>query len=864
MSTENNLTDNQTIRPKSEWKKFVLITFSVLVFIAVLLVVTAFVLEAKIKAGLIAEINARVTVPVKAEGGISLSLFKHFPYGSVTFSRVTIDDKFDRKNKKLVRVEEISLLCNIYSLFSDKIEFSKIVLRNGELNLYKDESGKMNFDILKPTKNDSKQKLTIQIKKAQIKEVKFVYSDKSQGTAVDLKVNEVVMSGNFDEEDFELTAKSQISVNRIEANGEKFLSNRNVSAETILNVDKAKNKYSFKNGKISIDESEFSINGFFTLLKNETQLNFNLKNEGNDMQQLFSLFPEKYKASFTEATGSGEYAIAVSVKGMLGKSVFPSVKVSADLKNSEIKLSRYNKLLQKVNARASYELDTKGNDRIIINNFDCTLNNEPFNFKLSLENLSNPVFNFSANGVLHLNELSTFIPDSVIQDIDGRVTFSNFHLQGKKDDFNDVENSTLLGSGEFKMEGVEFRQNGISYGNINGLLKYENRIIEAHDFTLNFLSTDFNFSGNIENLFAFAYNLAVKRKANDVVLGVNGKVKMQTFNLSAMLDAFGKKNRPQTVLREKINPREIFSIKGNLDVEVGKFIFREMQFDDVKTNLQVAPGIVQINHLRSYAMEGELKTTGQIAFTQDNTLSMKIDLVAVDLNIPKIFSECENFGQSTLTDKHLKGKVSTSISLNADWRNYKDLDMKTLSAVIDFRITNGELNKFEPLRAASKFVRVEELENIRFADLENTIKIANGRIDIPEFEIKTSALNLMFFGFHNFDNTVDYHLKVNLHKLLAQKFRRNTSNEQFIEEDPYEGVNLYLTLTGPINNLNIKFDKAGIRKKIQTDFRNERQVLKDLLNNSRKKIDENEQKREEKYFDVKEEPQFMDFDTILK
>ena len=864
MSTENNLPQQKSIRPISKWKKFVFITLAVLFVIATLLTITAFVLEAKIKAGLIAEINARVTVPVQVEGGISLSLFKHFPYGSVTFSKVTIDDKFDKKNKKLLRVEEISLLCNIYSLFSDKIEFSKIVLRNGELNLYKDESGKINFDILKPTKSDSKQKLTIQIKKAQIKEVKFTYIDKSQNTNVDAKVNEVVISGNFDEDNFELTAKSQIRVNRIEANGEKFLSNRNISAETVLTIDKAKNKYSFKNGKISIDESEFSINGFFTLLKNETQLNFNLKNEGSDMQQLFSLFPEKYKASFTEATGSGEYAVAVSVKGMLGKSVFPSVKVSADLKNSEIKLSRYNKLLQKVNARASYELDTKGNDRIIINNFDCTLNNEPFNFKLSLENLSNPVFNFSANGVLHLNELSTFIPDSVIQDIDGRVTFSNFHLQGKKDDFNDVENSTLLGSGEFKMEGVEFRQNGISYGNINGLLKYENRIIEAHDFTLNFLSTDFNFSGNIENLFAFAYNLAVKRKANDVVLGVNGKVKMQTFNLSAMLDAFGKKNRPQTVLREKINPREIFSIKGNLDVEVGKFIFREMQFDDVKTNLQVAPGIVQINHLRANAMEGELKTTGQIAFTQDNTLSMKIDLVAVDLNIPKIFSECENFGQSTLTDKHLKGKVSTSISLNADWRNYKDLDMKTLSAVIDFRITNGELNKFEPLRAASKFVRVEELENIRFADLENTIKIANGRIDIPEFEIKTSALNLMFFGFHNFDNIVDYHLKINLHKLLAQKFRRNTSNEQFIEEDPYEGVNLYLTLTGPINNLNIKFDKAGIRKKIQTDFRNERQVLKDLLNNSRKKIDENEQKREEKYFDVKEEPQFMDFDTILK
>lgn len=843
------------------WLKTILVLVAVLLSIAALLFVTALVLESKIKTRIITEINEQVTVPVEVKDGISLSLFKHFPYASVTFSKVSIDDKLDKKNRKLLKVEEFSLLCNIYSLFGNKIEFSKIVLRDGELNLYKDEAGKANFDILKPQKNNGQQNLAIQIKKALIKNVKLVYIDKSQSTIIDARVNEVTMSGNFDEANFELTAKSELNVNKVIANGESFLSHRTIKAEAVLNVDKTNHRYSFKNGKVSIDESEFDINGFFAAVKNETQINFNLKNEGKDVQQLFALFPEKYKSAFNQATGSGEYAVTVDVKGILGKSVLPSVKVSAHLKDSEIKLSSYNKLLQKVNAAAVYELDAKGNDKIVISNFNCTLNNEPFDFKLSLENLSNPVFNFSANGVLHLNELSTFIPDSVIQDIDGTVTFSHFHLQGKKDDFNDVENSTLVGSGEFKMDGIEFRQNGITYGNINGLLKYENQIIEARDFTLNFLSTDFNFSGRIENLFAFVYNLAVKRKANDIVLGVNGKVKMQTFNLSGMLDAFGKKNRPQITLREKINPREIFSMKGNVDVEVRKFIFRQMQFDEVKTNLQVSPGVVQINALRANAMNGEVKTTGQIAFTAENTLAMKIDLVAVDLTIPEILRQCENFGQNSLTDRHLKGKVSTSISLNADWRNYKDLDMKTLSAMVDFRITNGELIRFEPLRAASKFVRVEELEDIKFADLENTIKIANGRIDVPEFEIKTSALNLMFFGYHNFDNTVDYHLKINLHKLLAQKFRRNTGNEQFIEDDPYEGVNLYLTLTGPINNLNIKFDKAGIRKKIQTDFKNERQVLKDLLNNTRKKVDENEQKREEKYFDVKEEPHFMDFDT---
>lgn len=119
----------------------------------------------------------------------------------------------------------------------------------------------------------------------------------------------------------------------------------------------------------------------------------------------------------------------------------------------------------------------------------------------------------------------------------------------------------------------------------------------------------------------------------------------------------------------------------------------------------------------------------------------------------------------------------------------------------------------------------------------------------------------MFFGFHYFDNTVDYHLKVNLHKLLAQKFNRRNQDMQFIENDPYEGVNIFLTMTGNLSNPQIKFDKASTRDKIQTDFKNEKQVLKDLLKNAPRKVDAAEQKREDKYFDLREEPKFMDFDT---
>ncbi|HLP49814.1 MAG TPA: AsmA family protein, partial [Chitinophagales bacterium] len=394
--TQNNI----PVSPKRTalWKKVLIAIPLVLVSVVLLALFTAWLLEDKIKQRIVTEINTQVSVPVKVKGAIDFSLLTHFPYASLTFKQVSIDDRLQSGSKKLVSAGEISFLCNIYSLFGSEIEFSKIVLRDGELNLYVNESGKNNFDILKESKAKSDKKIAIQLKKAQVKNIRFTYIDKTQATNVDLKLKDVYLSGNFKDESFLLAAKSKIFVNRIAANGEDFLSGKTISADVTLDVNKAKKKYHFRKGEIAIDESAFTITGFFASLKDGTNLDFKLVNQGKDIQNLVALLPEKYKANLANANGSGEYAIQATVKGLAGKGSFPLVNVSADLRNSEIKLGDYNKLLKNVNASATYGIDESGNDKLVISNFNCTLNDLPFSFKLTLTNLANPAFDFYANG----------------------------------------------------------------------------------------------------------------------------------------------------------------------------------------------------------------------------------------------------------------------------------------------------------------------------------------------------------------------------------------------------------------------------------------------------------------------------------
>ncbi len=813
--------------------------------------------EKKVKAEIIAMVNEQVIVPVEVTGGIELSLFRHFPYASVTFRDVSINDRLQKGKKVLLRVDELSFLFHLYTLFGDKLEVKKIYSANGELNIYYNLKGESNLNILKPD-NGSPSNLTVQLKNAELRNIKLTYKNLTQNVSAALGIDKAVLKGNFYSGSFDLDAFAKLKVKQINLGNDRLLENKQLKLDVGLFVDKQNKKYQIRRGSLSVDETEFIATGFLATLKSGTKLDFELKNKGDDMRKLFALLPEKYKANFAEAEGSGAYAVEAKISGIASSASQPDVEVKANLMNSELKFSRYNKFLKSVNATATYTLNKEGIDKLIISNFNCTLNEQPFHFSLVLDNLSDPSFNFSADGTLHLTEIASFIPDTVLTGLEGVVRFNEFKLNGRKSDFSSVENSTLKGSGIFELKEVEFRQNGVTYGNINGLLSYTENTINAKNFTLNFLSTDFNFNGTINHLPAFIYNLSSKRKANDVVLGVNGSVKIQTFNLTSILETYDKKNKPTAMPREKLNVAEVMNMSGNLQVEVGRFLFRKMKFENLQAQLQLSPGRINIHQLKANAMGGDLRTVGLITF--DSGLQMECDVRAEGLDIPTIFNQCENFGQNTLTDKHLKGTVSSAVSFNARWNNYKTLDENTLSAIVDFQIKNGELIDFEPLRAASKFIRLEELKRIRFQDLNNTIRIANRKLDLPEFEIKTSALNLIIYGTHRFNNDIDYHFKINLHKLLANRFQRNTQNENYIEEDPYQGLNIYLTMTGNLSNPVIKYDKPSVRNKIKEDFRKERENMKALLNNRAIPKNENEQKREDKYFNTEETPQFMDFD----
>ncbi len=838
------------------WKKILAVAFFAPAILFLIALLAALLLEEKIKQQVITEVNKELTAPVKVGGKITLSFLRHFPDASLQFEAVSIANKLKPAQDDLASVRELSFLFSLPDLLQGNINIRKIFLQSGSVFVLKDKDGKTNLDILKP-QSETDNGVGLQLSNIVLQNVNFRYLDEGNNFNLKARVRKMDLKGEFGKPAYSLSATGNFFLETVQQGEESYAANKQIGIDALLNITLSGKQIAIAKGNVDIEKNPFTVSGSIGIEKRKTLLDLQARSEGNDISNFVALMPLSVRNRLKDFEGKGAYNIQANVQGEVSKLQSPQVKIVAGLEDGNIKLSKYGRELNHVFVNVEYGLNETGEDYLRISDFRSRVSEQPFQFSLLLKKLAQPDFVFNANGTLHLTEVAPFIPDTVMTDLKGSVRFTAFSLHGNVEDLKNLSRVTLNGGGIFQLNDVAFKAQQIAYHNINGIITYSGKKLEAKNLSIAFLNTDAVFNGSISNLVQYIAALVERKPMNDIVLDAEGKLEVKTLQLAEMIETFSKQQKQSGGSKPKVDVRDVFRINGNLVVNIRKFSYKKMVFDDVNVNVTLSPLHLRLNNFSTTTMGGSVKGNGYFVFTGTNDLLMNIGTEIADIDVGEVLRQTENFGQQTLTDKHLQGTLNAKFYMKNVWKEYTEPDLNNLNAIIDFELKNGALKNFEPVKAASAFIRVEELMNIKFSDIRNRLTIFNRTVSIPAFEIQSNALNLMFSGQHDFDNMIDYRFKINLRKMLANKFNRK-GREQFIEDDPYEGLNIYLSMKGPLANPKIQYDKATAAAKIKEDFKNEKEVLKNLFrkNNEQDKSD----KREEKFYQIEEQPKFMEFE----
>lgn len=288
----------------------------------------------------------------------------------------------------------------------------------------------------------------------------------------------------------------------------------------------------------------------------------------------------------------------------------------------------------------------------------------------------------------------------------------------------------------------------------------------------------------------------------------------------------------------------------DLNADVKQLHFQRFKGRNIRGTVRLNNQVMSTPQIAVQVMGGRFHVRGTLDARSPNTIKVSTVADLDNIKVDSLFYVFENFGQTFLMQRHLRGELQANIDSDLYFDSYLNPKTNLLEAEVKATIRNGQLIGFEPMQKLSRFANRQELSNIRFSELSNTYFIQSRQVYIPEMEIKSNVSRAPVIGIqgiHTFDQQMDYKFRI---PLLARP-KKVDRDKRFgtVAHSEAAGPNLFLTLKGNENNYTIAYDKDRVKTKIAADFKREKHEIKELFKGKKTEKKKEVQPQEDEYFD---------------
>ena len=747
---------------------------------------------------------------------VNFSVFENFPYASVKLTDVLILATEANQNDTLLYVNQGYLQFNIFNLISKNRKLSKIVLLDSELNIKYDKEGNPNFKIFKQS---DQQEEKIQLHQIYFSNCLISYVHQQKKVDIKGKTDKVLLQFD-DNQQTNFLVKGDLFMRNLWVGKTDYIHKKQskVDAEFAINDG----VFHIKNSNIAIEDVNFNLDG--NIQNSEVDLNINAKN-----QQLKSVMlhtPEKFKSIYKTYTLEGILNCNGKIKGTISKTSNPHFNMGFDFSNANFKL--------KENPFHLSSLQLSGNiDNGRANNFEQTLikvkncsaktGNGTLSGSFQLKNLNHYYLTTDINSNLDLAEINHLFKSTPFFNMKGKL-IANTKYSGHLAFSTNMKNHFLLANhlSDVQLKDVEFQYKKFpllfSFPNLKGQIINDTLKLENSEITI--ADSDFKFNGSISKFITYLLEASPK-------ISVEGE-------MASVYVKFDELMRVKDMNDEQT--KSISTLPNWLEVDVQTTIdqlsYQYFVAEQIEAGIEYSNFTLKAKKVKMNTLNGQI--TGEAKFYERpyNYLKLFTSAHLEKINIRNLFTGFQNFGQEFIQDKHIKGEGTADIQLQSSWNPGFQFDPDKLQLNSHLIIEKGELISFAPLLNLSSYVSVDELKDVKFSTLENTIKIGNNNINIPAMEIKSSALSVFISGTHSFNNDIDYQIKLLLSELISKKARKRNTNldkQLLVEDDGLGRTTLYLKMDGTVDDPNIYFDKIRIKEKIKTEIKKEKEEIKKIV-----------------------------------
>ncbi|NRD20412.1 hypothetical protein HNV08_10175 [Winogradskyella eckloniae] len=591
-----------------------------------------------------------------------ISFFNHFPSLTFSFEDINLASAQPFKNDTLISAKELGFGINVFKLiFSDKVVVHETYLTDCNINFIKDQFGRHNYDVYKPTDTTSidtdttSAGLNLNLRRLQLENAAIHYIDKANGITIKSSGLNYKGRGGIVDGRLELGSRLDVSSVDVVFDNTDYLNGKKIKARSFTIYDTENFSVALDKNTISLNDLKVNFNGNLDVFENGFSYNLHFKTEDGTLENVVSALPPKYAEWSKDVKLNGDLDAKFQLTGYSGvvpdSSAINKIEVDLNIVDATVKHNAADKPIEDLNLKLKGHL-TDNYINLSLDKFDFLLNNESTSGQVFIEGTTDSLYVKSditsqidltiLNQTLHLPDLkfngvltTDIHTDGIYQPLLSKLpkTYGVFKLT----------NGTLQTSGH--PEPIKDIQLDAIAENKGQTYQESTLIINALNFS--FLNNQFTSAGTFKNFDHLEYHIKSNGTIDFTALNqvVELPINITNGQLYADVDLNGQLNSTTNTNRNtgqlNLSNLEFNSpiLPHAITINKGEFLFLndKMAF----TNLSV-------NHQSSHVvMNGYFQNYLDYALYSKGILRGDLTLKSPKVDITEFFPKEDQLTQST-------------------------------------------------------------------------------------------------------------------------------------------------------------------------------------------------------------------------
>lgn len=757
-------------KKKSFLRRFIKWSGISLFLLIIIIILIPILFKNQIKDMVLKEVSKSLKADVTLKD-FDLTFLSTFPSVSIQLFETKITGRTEFKGVELAKIGKIQANVGLWDVIGgDEIEIRKIYIEDANFDVRVDPAGKANYDIVIPTEERPKEdqepsKFTLSLNEYELKNIHVVYDDQAGKMYANIKNLNHSGKGDLTEDIVDFVTQTTMDELTFEMDGLSYLSKVKTNADVNLKMEfnDDDSKFTLQENSIALNNLKLSLDGFYQLLKDHSEMDLKMNTNQISFKDLLSLVPTFYQSGYEKMIAKGDLKLNGEVKGRLDDKNLPGWDFGLLVKNASVKYPDLPGSISNINIDAGSKFAGGSNlDKMTIDvtKFHSAFVGNLIDARLSVRNpISDPLIDSKLIAKVNLATLGQVIPLAKGESYNGKLN-ADIAMKGRmsyieKEQYEKFEANGVLELFDFIYKSPDLNQD-VTVKDLTFRFSPQNLNLEKLNATMG--KSDFAMNGTIDNYLGYVFrDELLKGKFNfnsnnldlDELMGVSTSTSTTTE---------ASKAEPTTSEAEPI------LIPANVDFDLNTSIanlkYNGIDVKNIKGNVNLKEEVASLNGLTMNAMGGIVGLRGNYDSKDHNKPKVDLGYNLQNIDIEQITSNFLTIEKLAPIAKYAKGKFSTTLNLKTDLTKGLEPVMNTLTGDGDFFTNLITVSGFEPMKKLGEsFNLTDKFSNQTFKDVKAFFQFKDGKVTTKKpFKVSLAGIETEVSGSTSFTQDIDYNL----------------------------------------------------------------------------------------------------------